>query len=164
MSKAKNSPAISAEVRKALIMRLIGHEVIDSQSALVDVLKREGVKVTQATASRDLLELAAYRGKDSHGVVRYMLPQGGAQTTSVAQLIESHASANLVVLRTQPGAAQLLASSLDKSELPGLIGTIAGDDTVIAISKSATGGGRLMKEIENFVMSNSVKSTQKRRK
>lgn len=159
----RTSP-VSPELRKALVTRLIQHEVIDSQEALVKALKREGVRVTQATASRDLLEIGAQRGKDRQGVVRYSLPEGGTQSTSSAQLIDAQASANLAVLRTQPGAAGLLASSLDKSDIPGLIGTIAGDDTVVAISKSATGGARLIKEIQNFVAHNSVKSSSKRRK
>lgn len=155
---------ISPEVRKALVTRLIAHEVIESQEDLLQMLKREGVRVTQATASRDLLELGAYRGKDKHGIVRYILGEGSQQTTAVAQLIDGQSSGNLAVLRTQPGGAQLLASSLDKSDLPGLIGTIAGDDTVMAIAKSASGGARLLKDIQKFLLASSVKSTQKRRK
>jgi len=114
--------------------------------------------VTQATASRDLEELGAVRGKDNSGVFRYQFvsapqtPRG----TGLSDLIASiEASGNLAVLKTPPGAAQLLAGNLDRAmksgKLTAAIGTIAGDDTVLVVSKSASGGASLAKQITKFL-------------
>ena len=149
---------ITPAARKALAAKLISSQLIDSQEALVIALKKTGVVVTQATASRDLVDLGAHRERDRDGVMRYVLPTDAVVVPNNNLLLSATSSGNLVILRTPPGGAQLLASSLDKSGITALIGTIAGDDTVMAVASSAQGGARLSKEIEEFLGSTHVKS------
>jgi transcriptional regulator of arginine metabolism len=117
--------------------------------------------LTQATASRDLGELGAVRGKDNNGVFRYQFvssPQS-MKSKGIAELISSlDSSGNLAVVKTPPGAAQLLAGNLDRAmksgKLHSAIGTIAGDDTVLVVAKSATGGASLAREINKLLGGN----------
>lgn len=155
---------ITPAVRKALAAKLIASQPIDSQEALVFALKKAGVAVTQATASRDLVDLGAHRERDRDGVMRYVLPTQAVVAPNNNLLLSATASGNLVILRTPPGGAQLLASSLDQSGIATLIGTIAGDDTVMAVASSAQGGARLSKEIEEFLGATHVKSSRSRKK
>ena len=161
--------------RKELIKDLINKGLIESQVDLVKALKKNGVVVTQTTASRDLLELGALRGRDSSGKTRYLLnEQPSSQPTSRSGstrnlLLSATSSGNLVVAKTPPGGAQLLAGRIDNGistgELTGAIGTIAGDDTVLVISKTPTGGAHLAKELTAFIdgepLKSSTRSTQK---
>jgi transcriptional regulator of arginine metabolism len=151
---------ITPTARKTLVAKLIASELIDSQEALVHALKKAGVVVTQATASRDLLDLGAHRERDREGVMRYVLATKTIVSPNSNLLLSASASGNLVILRTPPGGAQLLASSLDQSGIENLIGTIAGDDTVMAVASTAQGGARLSKEIEDFLGSTHVKSAR----
>ncbi|MEY2709171.1 MAG: hypothetical protein RL031_44 [Actinomycetota bacterium] len=154
MAKVLNSGSVSA--RRAKAIALIKAGVIHSQSDLVKLLKKAGFDVTQATASRDLEELGAVRSRSESGELIYQL--GTTADGSIARsmplpsdlILSVEASGNLAVVRTPPGGAQFLASSLDNSGLENIIGTIAGDDTVLVVSKKATGGAELAKELLNF--------------
>lgn len=153
--------------RKELVRDLISKGLIASQDDLVKALKKNGVVVTQTTASRDLLELGALRGRDSSGKFRYLLPE--QSTVKVREsgptrnlLLSASSSGNLVVAKTPPGGAQLLAGRIDAGiatgELSGALGTIAGDDTVMIVAKTATGGSHLAKELTAFIDGQPVKS------
>jgi len=139
-----------------LIAKFIKQGGVESQSHLVKLLAREGVKVTQATASRDLEDLGAIRIRDAGGEFQYAISEEAtSKPASAANLILSvTASGNLAVVRTPPGGAQLLASAIDRNSLNGslksAIGTIAGDDTVLVVSKTANGGAELAKSISVF--------------
>ena len=154
MAKVLNSRSVSA--RRAKAISLIKAGVIHSQSDLVKLLKKAGFVVTQATASRDLEELGAVRSRNESGELIYQL--GTTADGSIARsmplpsdlILSVEASGNLAVVRTPPGGAQFLASSLDNSGLENIIGTIAGDDTVLVVSKKASGGADLAKELLNF--------------
>ena len=138
-----------------IIELLTGHEV-RSQAELSELLAAEGLHVTQGTLSRDLVEVGAVRVRGSRGQLVYAVPgeggdrspQAGEQATFAARLarlchevlVSAEASANLVVLRTPPGAAQYLASAVDHANPPDILGTIAGDDTVLVITRDPTGG------------------------
>lgn len=157
--------------RHAEITALIAAGKVSSQSALTKLLKAKGYEVTQATVSRDLEELGAVRHRDADGVLRYHIGQESNLVTNrssaVCSLIQSlKASGNLVVVATPPGGAQLLASSLDSAMKRGaiktLIGTIAGDDTVLAISQSAQGGAALAKELAAFSEGAPLKSATRK--
>ncbi len=156
---------LNSNQRKSLIAKLIRQGGVESQSHLVKLLAREGVKVTQATASRDLEDLGATRVRDANGEFQYVIPEEtNTKSNSAANLIMSvTASGNLAVVRTPPGGAQLLASAIDRNSLNGsiksAIGTIAGDDTVLVVSKSANGGAELAKSITNYATS--TKGTRK---
>lgn len=155
---------LSAPARRAKIVSLIQSGEVHSQTNLVALLKRAGFAVTQATASRDLEDMGALRGRNSQGEMVYQLPSGEVQSNSRAAFLPSElilsveSSANLAVVRTPPGGAQLLASSLDAAashgQLRSIIGTIAGDDTVLVIARSGNGGAALAKELRQITNGN----------
>ena len=152
-------PATKA-ARHALIATLLSRYPVHSQSELAAALAEAGVSVTQATLSRDLVELRAVKIRTATGALAYAVPaEGGdrkpqpaADTEYLAArlarlcaelLVTADASGDLVVLRTPPGAAQFFASAIDHSVMPGVLGTIAGDDTVLVIAREndAAAGG-----------------------
>jgi transcriptional regulator of arginine metabolism len=141
----------AVNARRAQAIELIKSGKIASQSDLVKELKKSGFTVTQATASRDLEEIGAVRGRSGYTITG---SEEGSITRSMplpADLILSvEASGNLAVVRTPPGGAQLLASSLDHSGIRSIIGTIAGDDTVLVVSRKASGGAELAKELLSY--------------
>jgi len=151
---------MTKNARQQRIVELLERHPIRSQVELADLLAGAGVVVTQATLSRDLVELDAVKVRDPNGALVYAVPaEGGDRTPRAAietpaaehrlarlcneLLVSAEASANLVVLRTPPGAAQFLASAIDKAELASVLGTIAGDDTVLVISRDPLGGDQL---------------------
>ena len=154
MAKVLNSSSVSA--RRAKAISLIKAGVVHSQSDLVKLLKKAGFAVTQATASRDLEEVGAVRSRNESGELVYQIGASadGAISKSMplpSDLILSvESSGNLAVVRTPPGGAQFLASSLDNSGIKSIIGTIAGDDTVLVVSKKSNGGADLAKELLSF--------------
>ncbi len=143
----------SVSARRAKAISLIESGAVHSQSDLVALLKKSGYPVTQATASRDLEEIGAVRARTKSGESVYQIPGGTDEALARVSPMPSKLilsvdySANLAVIHTPPGAAQFVASSLDHADLTGVIGTIAGDDTIILVSKKATGGAQLAKEL-----------------
>jgi transcriptional regulator of arginine metabolism len=152
---------LTKSARQQRIVDLLATSEVRSQTELAELLHASGVTVTQATLSRDLVELDAVKVRSPSGQLVYAVPgEGGdrrpvlahesaASETRLARLcaellVSAEASANLVVLRTPPGAAQFLASALDKAELGTVLGTIAGDDTVLVISREPDGGDDLV--------------------
>ncbi|CAB4750148.1 MAG: arginine repressor [Actinobacteria bacterium] len=156
VSKVSDINGSGAAARRAKVVALVESGVVHSQSDLVILLRKAGFAVTQATASRDLEEIGAVRGHSS-GESTYQLPSSSvtplarviAIPTQLILTVES--SANLAVVRTPPGGAQLLASALDTASADGslhsVIGTIAGDDTVLVIARKSDGGANLAKEL-----------------
>lgn len=155
---------LTKNARQQRIVELLATTEVKSQTELAELLTAAGVTVTQATLSRDLVELDALKVRAASGALVYAVPgEGGDRTPVVAResaasearlarlcaelLVAADASANLVVLRTPPGAANFLASALDKAELGPVLGTIAGDDTVLVISRDATGGEALAQRL-----------------
>ena len=143
----------SVTARRAKAIALIKAGLIHSQSDLVKQLKKAGFVVTQATASRDLEEIGAVRGRSTTGESVYKISDSDDESISRIMpvpsdlIISVEASGNLAVVRTPPGGAQLLASSLDHSGIVDIIGTIAGDDTVLVVSRKASGGAQLAREL-----------------
>jgi transcriptional regulator of arginine metabolism len=161
--------------RHQRIVELVTHREVRSQSELAMLLAENGLRVTQATLSRDLVELDAIKVRSPNGSLVYAVPaEGGdrrpsapgetaAATARLARLcgellVSADASANLVVLRTPPGAAQFLASAFDKAEFPEILGTIAGDDTVLVIGREPAGGDDLARRF--LALADSNHSTQ----
>jgi transcriptional regulator of arginine metabolism len=152
---------LTKAARQALITELLGSHEVRSQTDLAELLGARGLHVTQATLSRDLVELDAVKVRVASGALVYAVPSEGGDRTPVTGegagathrlarlcaelLVSAEASANLVVLRTPPGAAQFLASAFDKAELPDILGTIAGDDTVLVIGRDPRGGDELVR-------------------
>jgi transcriptional regulator of arginine metabolism len=150
--------------RHGLIVDLLSTHEVRSQPELLDLLLEQGVTVTQATLSRDLVELDAVRVRSHSGALVYAVPAEGGDRRPTAPgetaaaghrlqrllaelLVSADASANMVVLRTPPGAAQFLASALDKVEFGDVLGTIAGDDTVLLIGREPAGGDDLARRL-----------------
>ena len=135
--------------RHARIVELIRDKAVRSQTELADLLAGDGVQVTQATLSRDLEELGAVKvsgayliPEDGKRPLRETAGQGPARLLRLLRelLTGADASGNIAVLRTPPGAAQFLASALDRSGLTDVVGTIAGDDTIFVIARDAGPG------------------------
>ncbi len=150
---------LTKSARQARITELIEHSSVSSQGDLVQRLADSGVVVTQGTLSKDLLELGAVRVRTSDGQFRYALlaSDSPAAATTVALtrlarlcgelLLSAEGSANLTVLRTPPGAAQFFASAIDKVGWDSILGTIAGDDTVVVITRDPAGGAAMAESL-----------------
>ncbi len=156
----QGSVVTTKAARHQKIIALLNRHAVHSQSELADLLAHSGLRVTQGTLSRDLVDLGAVRVRDVEGALVYAVPgEGGDRTPRSAMdsaaaehrlarlcgdlMVSAQVSANLVVLRTPPGAAQFLASALDRAELSAVLGCIAGDDTVLVISRQPDGGDPL---------------------
>lgn len=143
-------PPLSRTARQSLVERLLRQHEVTSQSELTELLAEQGVAVTQGTISKDLVELGAVRTRTASGVVRYSLPgqESGEPDAGQARLARVCAelltaaddSGNLAVAHTPPGGAQYFASALDKANFDDVLGTIAGDDTILIITKDPHGG------------------------
>jgi transcriptional regulator of arginine metabolism len=182
------SPATKT-ARHALIAAILAQPgpPVRSQEELAERLSQRGLRVTQATLSRDLEELGAVRLRGAGGALVYALPgeaggpgslpgglaeaseTNGADDVAPAEpepgaglgayvagrlarvaselLVTAEASANLVVLRTPAGAAQFLASVIDHAALPPVLGTVAGDDTVLVVARDPAGGAELARAL-----------------
>jgi transcriptional regulator of arginine metabolism len=143
---------LTKNARQSRVAALLAGRSVRSQQELGVLLAAQGVHVTQATLSRDLGELGALKVRGEHGGLVYALPEPGERGVRPAGLgspqlarrleellLSSEAAGSTVVLRTPPGGAHLLASSIDAAELPEVAGTIAGDDTVLLICRTIDG-------------------------
>jgi transcriptional regulator of arginine metabolism len=138
--------------RQHRIARILEAHPVANQAQLVDLLAKDGVVATQATVSRDLEELGAVKVRIAGGDAAYavpelpkdhMVPEEHLRRVLGEWAVEIAHSANLVVLRTPPGSAHVVASAIDRAGLSGVVGTVAGDDTVIVVAAERIGGNRL---------------------
>jgi transcriptional regulator of arginine metabolism len=157
--------------RHARIVELLSRSPVGSQSELAELLAAGGLTVTQATLSRDLDEIGAVRLRAASGGFIYVVPREGddavsrpasdrVEAASAAHarlirmatelLVSVRASGNLVVAKTPPGGAHLLAGAIDHSDLSSIIGTVAGDDTVLCICRDLDGGGAVADQLLNL--------------
>lgn len=163
MTRSKTTPDITRAGRQARIVAILSSESVRSQGELAALLATEGIDVTQATLSRDLEELGAVklRGADG-GAGVYVVPEDGSPVRGVSGgtgrlsrllselLVSTDASGNLAVLRTPPGAADYLASAIDRAALPYVVGTIAGDDTIFVAAREPMTGADLAATLQNL--------------
>jgi len=135
--------------RQHLVAKLIEQHVVHNQMELVDLLATEGVVATQATVSRDLDDLGAIKVRVPGGESAYAIPELPKEQVAPEDhlrrvfgdwVVEVAHSGNLVVLRTPPGSAHVVGSALDRASLADVIGTVAGDDTVLVIVNEEVGG------------------------
>lgn len=151
-----SSPRTQA-ARRTRISEVLAAQSIHSQEELRAFLAREGFTVTQATLSRDLLDLGAIKVAQAHGRPVYTLPSegghdSGAEMGRLARaahelVVSVDHSGNIVVVRTPPGGAQYLASAFDRAQWPPILGTVAGDDTVFLVTRGADAGAPVAAEI-----------------
>lgn len=129
--------------RQALIREIIKHHIVATQEGLGERLRQQGVRVTQATVSRDIKELRFVKVPVGDGRSRYAFPSESTEGFSQERMgrifkdavLEIGDSENLIVMKTLPGMANAVASALDGAKWPDIIGTIAGDDTILAVIK-----------------------------
>src|SRR4051794_6900700 len=145
--------------RQHKIAVLVGKHHITSQPQLVELLGAEGILATQATVSRDLDDLGAVKVRVPGGEPVYAIPEFEPERVAPQEhlrrvlsdwVAEVHSSGNLVVVRTPPGCAHVVGSALDRAGVPGLLGTVAGDDTLLCVAGERVGGPRLAKSLRNL--------------
>ncbi|GIE89264.1 arginine repressor [Actinoplanes regularis] len=167
------SGPITRAGRHARIVELIRGRTVRSQTELADLLAAEGVQVTQATLSRDLEELNAVKvsgayliPEDGKRPLRETTGQGPARLIRLLRelLTGVDSSGNIAVLRTPPGAAQFLASALDRSGLSDVVGTIAGDDTIFVVARDngPDSGAALAEKLGNWSRSDADRQEENR--
>lgn len=149
-----DQPRVSKVARHARIIQLIDSGQIGSQAELAERLAGEGMSVSQGTLSKDLLEIGAVRVRNTNGALVYAPPGQEVAFDHAAHeaklhrvcselMVNATASGNLAILKSPPGAAQYFASAIDKVANPDILGTIAGDDTIMVIAREPDGGAAL---------------------
>ena len=148
--------SVTKHQRQHRITKLLETKAVGSQGHLVDLLAGEGIEATQTTVSRDLEELGAVKVRLPGGETAYALPELPSQQVAPEDhlrrvlgewVVEADYSGNLIVLRTPPGSAHVVGSALDRSGFPGVIGTVAGDDTVLVVASEASGGAAVAERL-----------------
>jgi len=145
--------------RQQALIRIIENAEVSSQTQLQKLLAKEGIKATQVTVSRDLEEVGAIKVRSSSGDTVYAIatfePARRATNDQLRRVMSewvaevSH-SGQMVVLRTPPGCAHVVASALDRAAPNGLLGTVAGDDTIICVATEGVGGKKLANELRSL--------------
>jgi len=142
--------------RQHKIAKILETEQITNQSRLVELLKSEGIVATQATVSRDLEELGAIKVRIPGGDTVYAIPELPQDRVAPEEhlrrvlgdwVVEVRSSGNLVVLKTPPGSAHVVASALDRAGLTEIIGTVAGDDTILVVAAEKSSGAKVAKRL-----------------
>ncbi len=145
--------------RQHRIAKLLSTQAVTSQTHLVDLLALDGVRATQATVSRDLEDLGAIKVRVAGGDTVYAIPELPTEQRVPEDhlrrvfgdwVVEVNYSGNLVVLRTPPGSAHVVASALDRSGLPDVLGTVAGDDTLIVVVAEDVGGAAVARQLSDL--------------
>jgi len=128
--------------RQEKLLELISRYEIETQDELMERLREIGYEVTQATISRDIRELKIAKMTTGKGTYRYVLPKHADPSTGVkfsAALIDSITTVefaqNIVVIRTYPGLASAVAGGIDRMSLDGILGCVAGDDTIMVVTR-----------------------------
>lgn len=147
----------SKAARQSLIVGILSHQAVRSQSELAALLASKGIETTQATLSRDLVELRAQKVRVPGGELIYAVPEEGVAGTvrgvsvpvdpeemdsrlarlAAEVVISTDSAANLAVVRTTAGGAHYLASHIDRTAMDGILGTVAGDDTILVIARTS---------------------------
>ncbi len=142
-ARAQAEPVRLAKTqRQHLVAKLLAGHPVASQERLVGLLAEEGVAATQATVSRDLEDLGAIKVRAAGGEAVYAIPELPKDQRAPDDhlrrvfgdwVVEVACSANIIVLRTPPGTANVVGSALDRAALPAVLGTVAGDDTLLVV-------------------------------
>ena len=142
--------------RQHRIARFLEANAVTSQGQLVELLATEGVVATQATVSRDLEDMGAVKVRMAGGETVYAIPELPKERIAPEDhlrrvlgdwVVDVAHSANLVVLRTPPGSAHVVASALDRAGLEEIVGTVAGDDTLLVVAAEKVGGPKVAKRL-----------------
>lgn len=147
------------EERQRLIKSIVERKRVGTQQELIEALAAAGCRVTQATASRDIRELALEKIRDPLGRLRYVLPNRERRidpretlTSLLAQFgRRATAAANVVVVQSEIGSAPAIARALDRLEHPQIVGTLAGDDTCLVIAPDERRARALARELSELI-------------
>lgn len=143
-------------IRHAKIKDIIEREIIETQEDLAEALHRQHIEVTQATVSRDIKELMLIKVPTGDGHSRYASPMDKSIIFSkerISRLFQDSVtgldfSENIIVVKTLPGAANIVASALDYARWPEIIGTVAGDDSILVVVKPREAATKIMKKMD----------------
>ena len=142
--------------RQHRVSQILEKEGVTSQSELVRMLAEQGVDATQVTVSRDLEELGAVKVRGPRGALVYALPEPSNERPAPELhlrrvlgdwVADVTSSGNLVVVRTPPGCAHVVASAVDRAGLAEVLGTVAGDDTVLVVAREHVKGATLARKL-----------------
>ena len=144
--------------RHAIIRDIIETQAVETQEELAEALRSRDIQVTQATVSRDIKEMMLFKVPTESGRYRYAAPQQENvffTKNRLARLFKDNvtgvdASENLIVVKTLPGSASLVAAGLDQSQWPEVIGTIAGDDNILVVVKPKAAVLRVVKRLSQY--------------
>lgn len=142
--------------RHAAILELIRTEHVGSQEVLRDLLRERGFDVAQPTLSRDIQELGLVKARDEQGELHYQSPTAAADPTpALARLLPAlylgaDGVNNLLVLRTLSGGAQSVGAAIDAERWPEVVGTIAGDDTILLILRRGSQRAAVLRKVEEI--------------
>ena len=146
--------------RQEMILELISRFEIETQDDLIRHLQDNGFEVTQATISRDIRELKLTKVSTAHGIYRYVLPSQSENgqlakysRTVLESIISAESAGNIIVIKTYPGLAQAVAIGIDNMNLPKILGTVAGDDTIISVTKDADYAKDSVRQIHELIRS-----------
>lgn len=145
--------------RKNEILRLISENVITTQDEILDDLKALGFNVTQATVSRDMRELKISKITDPNGVLRYSVPgvsqthknTFGLKSALTESIVKIDYACNDIVIHTMPGLAQAIAGAIDSLRIENVLGCVAGDDTILIITRSNESAAEICVKIRNML-------------
>ncbi|MGI6093305.1 MAG: arginine repressor [Veillonellaceae bacterium] len=145
-------------LRHAKIKEIIDHSEVETQEELAEALRKDGIEVTQATVSRDIKELRLIKVPTGDGRYRYAFPMDQSMVFSQSRMermfrdsvtgIDS--SQNIVVIKTLPGTANAVASTIDCARWPEIIGTVAGDDNILIVVKPMDAVGRVIERLQSI--------------
>jgi transcriptional regulator of arginine metabolism len=143
---------VNRNERHAVILRLVREQPLSTQTELADALRREGHEVVQTTVSRDIHELGLIKVRGAGGRLVYAFPEDGGYSEELSGAFTRWAltvepSGNLVVVTTPYGYASALAQAIDVARHPHVAGTIAGENTVLLVSREPVTGAELADEL-----------------
>jgi len=147
---------LSKAQRQHRLTQILEQNAVSSQDQLVRLLAAGGIEATQATVSRDLEEIGAVKVRSVAGEPVYavpalpkdrLVPEDHLKRVLGEWVVEVASSGNLVVVRTPPGSAHVVASALDRASLPDIVGTVAGDDTILVVAAERVGGAKLARRL-----------------
>ncbi|MBE6859066.1 MAG: arginine repressor [Ruminococcus sp.] len=136
--------------RHEAILEIIAEQPVTTQEQMIELLTERGYKATQATLSRDVQHLNLVKKRDEKGIYRYTLPAAAVMEKSLFEeaVVSVDRAMNIVVLKCRPGMAQGTCVAIDSVNHDGVVGTIAGDDTIFIVVRSEADAKKIVKKFK----------------
>lgn len=137
--------------RHEVILEIISEKPVSTQELLIELLAERGIKTTQATLSRDIQQLSLVKSRDENGLSRYMLPPETAEEKSLFEkaVLSVDYAMNTIVLKCRAGMAQGTCAAIDSVHHNGVVGTIAGDDTIFILVRTESDAKKLSRKFKS---------------